>query len=130
MSEDKIKLISICIFFAILCFWYGNFLCNNKDFKDPLLYKLGILDLDGWSIIHILQFMLLGFLFPKYFNVAISLGIVWELFEFYLQYNKPNWLKDYGNCKNDIWWHGKLSDIFCNILGFYLGLKLKNKVVS
>ena len=24
-----------------------------------------------------------------------------------------------------IWWYGKVSDIFCNILGFYIGTNIK-----
>tara|TARA_X000000950_G_scaffold248931_1_gene308411 strand:- start:20094 stop:20285 length:192 start_codon:yes stop_codon:yes gene_type:complete len=60
----------------------------------------------------------------------MGIGIIWELFEFYYQYFKPTFLQGYGHCNisddnNKIWWYGKISDLFCNAFGFFIGSNLR-----
>tara|TARA_B100001094_G_C17998911_1_gene704117 strand:+ start:138 stop:557 length:420 start_codon:yes stop_codon:yes gene_type:complete len=119
----------------ILCiFLYGSYRCNNPEFKDILEKEIGILDLDGWSISHLLSFTLIGYLFPhkNYILLASIFGIIWELFEHYYGKNRPGWLGGYGDCKklqsdktdDGNWWYGKISDIIMNSLGLMIGFYL------
>ena len=142
MSIQIIYLLLICLIYCIVCFMYGKYRSNNPEFNDPLLYKFGIGDMDGWSVVHIFEFILLGFLFPDYFYLTIFLGILWELFEFYCEYKKPKWLIGYGftlntvkcdnknECKEQIWWYGKISDIFFDIIGFTIGMNIRKLIIS
>ena len=59
-------------------------------------------------------------------------GVLWELFEFYYGYFKPQFLKGWGHCistdNNDsggLWWYGKISDLICNFTGFICGMYLR-----
>lgn len=120
----------------IVIFSYGSYRCGNKTFKDPLEKK--IVELDGWSMTHIIWNMLIGYLFPKTNELIIVfiLGLLWELFEHYAGKQRQGWLGGYGDC-NDLltdntktgnWWYGKYSDIICNTIGLLLGSYIrKNK---
>ena len=119
-------LIIIC---PLLIALYGYYRCKNIKTHDDYLgfdlfnnsKKYG---LDGWSISHLLFYMLLGYLFPNKIILTLSLGIIWELFETFIGIYKPNIFKDYGFCSTDnskVWWHGKFSDIIVNFIGFIIG---------
>ena len=132
IDKNIIYIIILCLIFLTICLLYGKYRCNNVDFEDPFQYKIGIGDLDGWSMIHIGEYIVLGYLFPDYFYFIMLIGLLWEMFEFYYEFYKPNWLEGNGHCvttDNDdrLWWYGKVSDIFCNILGFIVGMHIKNK---
>ena len=100
---------------------------KNPNFKDPFQYKFGFEDMDGWSVLHLFQYLLFGFLFPKLFYPAMIIGILWEISEFYCEYYRTEWLKKYNftTDNDDIWWYGKVSDILFNIIGFRIGMYLR-----
>ncbi len=123
--------ISLFIICPTLIFLYSRYRCLNKNsFKDPLEHSIFLM-LDGWSITHLLFYMLAGYIFPNYFLLTTLLGISWELFETYCGTYKPLWLSGWGNCiftdkvDNEDWWYGKWSDIFMNTLGLTIGQYLK-----
>jgi len=78
-----------------LIFSYGQYRCSNKNFKDPLEKKIGIPGLDGWSLSHIMFFMLMGYLFPNTFIQTMTMGILWEIFEHIYGKQRPGWLGGY-----------------------------------
>ena len=131
------KALSLLCYFvvcAILIFIYGNYRCDNPDFKDPLQTKLGIGDLDGWSLSHLLFFMFIGYHFKgKYLIVAFLLGILWELFEHYYGEERPGWLGGDCDMRTDRldgrWWYGKWSDIVMNTIGLLSGHYLLKKII-
>jgi len=111
----------------LFIFPYGNFRCTHKKFKDPLESPL-FWGLDGWSITHILLFMVLGYMYPDTFLLSMMVGITWELFEHFYGKQRPGWLGGYGDCydvasdrADGNWWYGKWSDIICNATGFLIG---------
>ena len=126
------------IFFIVILisiFSYGSYRCDNPDYKDILENKIGIFDLDGWSISHLLFFTLIGYLFPhkNYILLAFIFGILWELFEHFYGKNRPGWLGGYGDCDKKLksdknedgnWWYGKPTDILMNALGLIIGFHL------
>ena len=120
-------LIIIC---PLLIGIYGYYRCKNiETHKDYLSFELfnnsqSNYGLDGWSISHLLFYMLLGYLFPNKIILTLSLGIIWELFETYIGIYKPIIFKDFGFCSTDnskVWWYGKISDIIVNFIGFMIG---------
>ncbi len=122
------------IFFIVnlfVIFSYGSYRCDNPDYKDILEDEIGIFDLDGWSISHLLFYMLIGYLFPhkNYILLAFIFGILWELIEYYNEKFTP---KLFGGCKklktdkneDDNWWYSKPTDILMNALGLIIGFHL------
>jgi len=133
--KQVLSLLCYFVVCAVLIFMYGNYRCENPDFKDPLQTKLGIGDLDGWSLSHLLFFMFIGYHFKgEYLIAAFFIGVLWELFEHYYGEERPGWLGGYGDCDmrtdplEGNWWYGKWSDIVMNLIGLVLGshlLKIK-----
>ena len=70
--------------------------------------------LNLWSLGHFLQWSFLGRFFLKNWYIFLVLSIGWEVLELYLPYEfaKENW-------------ENKISDIFVNILGFWLGKRIR-----
>ena len=134
--KQVLSLLCYFVVCAVLIFMYGNYRCDNPDFKDPLQTKLGIGDLDGWSLSHLLFFMFIGYHFKgKYLIAAFLLGVLWELFEHYYGEERPGWLGGYGDCDmqtdrlDGSWWYGKWSDIVINLIGLVLGSHLLKKII-
>lgn len=126
----------IAIYFTIIVvciFGYGIYRCKSQSYdskKDILMKKLGILDLDGWSIAHFVTYLVAGYNFPDKKIIFIITSIVWELFETFLgtKYGK-NFVIGVGDCSlstdtKELWWYGRLSDIIVNIVGLYVGIYL------
>lgn len=122
-----------------LIFSYGEYRCSNKTFKDPLESKLKIsnLELDGWSLSHIMFFMLMGYLYSNTFIKTMLFGISWEIFEHIYGKQRPGWLGGYGGKCNNMatdredgnWWYGKWTDIVCNAFGFLVGKYINIKKI-
>ena len=131
IKNNYVNILFITISVIGSIFIYGKYRCDNPDFKDPLQIKIPIWDLDGWSILHFFTFLYFGYLFPNYLFLAMIIGILWELFEFFYGYFKPTFLRGWGHCistdiidkdNNNIWWYGKISDLACNFTGFICGM--------
>ena len=126
---------------GISVFIYGKYRCVNKDYKDILALEL-YPKIDGWLISHFVAFAIAGVLFPDTFYFSLLLGILWELFEFYLGITKPKFLKGITDChrvlnentkknkdvlnlnnddNNGYWWYGKKEDVLVDALGFLFG---------
>ena len=133
MNNNYKVLLLAAVCFLVICF-YGQYRCNNPDYHDPLMQKLGILDLDGWSITHFAFFALLGYLYPDTFWLSMGLGISWEAFEHILGKNRPAILGGFGDCVTTdpgiqgSWWFGRVSDILMNLIGFIFGAWLRSQV--
>jgi len=114
----------------MIIFTYRKTRCNkNTKSKDPLEYEF-LYYFDGWSITHLLFYMLLGYLYPKYLILTFILGALWELFEHCTRIYKPKLLFGIGDCSTndgitDKWWYGKWSDLFVNATGLLIGQYLK-----
>ena len=127
MNRSVYTIIFLQFLTVVSIFIYGRYRCKNKNFNDPFQKKINFLDMDGWTLIHLVQNSFLGYLFPNYVIFIIMLGISWEIFEIYYGVFKPSFLKGWGHCSSDrkIWWYGKLTDIIANILGVHMGSYIK-----
>lgn len=142
----------IIIYIIIGVFLYLNKYrcpCNTSDDKKSILcYRYEIY---GVQLNHILLYMFLGFFYSEYFISLQFIGILWELFEIYLDKNEDiafnfggclkidkynirnlvgkgelkylNPIDKYFNIKNSKihTWHGSIAEIFANIFGFIIG---------
>lgn len=110
---------------AMAVFVYGAYRSAHPAYKDPLLRKWGFWDLDGWSGTHFVLFLSIGFLFPRCWLFALTLGVLWEVFEWVTGRLRPRILKRFGNCNGgDAWWFGRSSDLLVNALGLGAGVAL------
>ena len=132
--NNNYKVLISCIVCFVIISLYGSYRCKNPKFHDPLMNKLGILDLDGWSITHFVFFLSLGYFFPDTIVLSMSLGIGWELFEQLIGKARPGMLGGFGDCVttdpgiHGSWWFGRLSDIVMNASGFLLGMYISNTI--
>lgn len=99
--------------------------------KTPLFTVWGI-EIDIWSLSHILLYIYFGYFFPAYFMEFLFIGILWELFE--STYCKGE-VRRFVGCegKNNrfcnalernrdcMYWYGKIDDIGMNMIGFVIG---------
>lgn len=91
---------------------------NNKECiwglnkkKEGLLFN-GCFDI--WHIYHILLWILLGILMPKYYKLAICMSILWEIFEHLIFSNITQF-----NCNSFIC--GRIEDPFINLFSYIIG---------
>lgn len=91
--------------------------------------KLGVLDLDGWSLTHFMFFFSLGYYYSGAMYTAMGLGLAWEGFEHFLGQSRPGFLGGFGDCASTDpalsegpWWFGRATDIGMNLAGFMLGV--------
>jgi hypothetical protein len=132
--NDIQKITVYCGLVAMIIFANGYYRCKCLGGNDILMVRLGVWDLNGWSITHIIWFSILGYNFPDKFWFAQSLGVGWELGEHLMGTSRPSWMGGFGDCpltskqknlthKN--WWFGRSSDILMNIMGFIVGARLR-----
>lgn len=70
--------------------------------------------LNLWSLGHFVQWSIVGRFFLKNWPFFFALSIGWEIIELYLPYE---FAKET--------WENKISDILVNILGFWLGNRVR-----
>ena len=70
--------------------------------------------LNLWSLGHFIQWSFVGRFLLKNWFIFLVLSIGWEVLELYLPYE---FAKET--------WENKISDIFVNILGFWLGKRIR-----
>ena len=70
--------------------------------------------LNLWSLGHFIQWSFVGRFLLKNWYIFLVLSIGWEVLELYLPYE---FAKET--------WENKISDIFVNILGFWLGKRIR-----
>ena len=79
-----------------------------------------------WPISHFFLFLFIGLTSPDCDVIAMSGGIVWELFEVGVHslagYDRQGVRREVGNLEySKNWWAGSSKDIAFNFMGFYLG---------
>ena len=118
------------IYFYIISYFFNtltvkqlNFIKDNKNFinynkniqflfpylqkdKNKILYETGF---DFWSILHILIYFTAGLIFPNEYGCIILFSILCEMFEYFAGFR------------------ARLSDIFINLLSYYIGSSIINK---
>ena len=146
MNNEYIEISSYMGITAFIIIVYSWIRCKNKNLKDPLsLHLFGLKNtslsgvLDGWSISHFILYFLFGLYYPTKINFIIGMGVLWELFE-YLTSNSNikilSNIRGISRCNigsdenvNGDWFYAKLSDVFVNASGAFLGLYLSGSSI-
>ena len=125
--SERIVVFPFMVLPAIFVFSYGKYRSVYPMYKDPLMNKLGIWNLDYWSLTHFIWYGLSGYLFPECDLIILGCGLVWEGFEHWMGQARPAILGGFGDCpenvnakNNEKWWYGRGSDLIMNTLGFYI----------
>lgn len=134
VDRNYIKILTIFLSVMVVNILYGFVVINFLNSKDPLQTKLNINDLDGWSMTHFILFLFLGYFFPTYYIFILSIGVLWEVFEYfygkyqsYIPINTDSFKNAFARNGPPEWWYAKISDIFMNIAGFVIGAFLSYK---
>jgi hypothetical protein len=134
-----VALYILAVLFIIL---YGFFLRKTKarDVLAKRIYHHPICqDIDGWSVLHLVFFGVLGLLYPGQHLQFFAIGVLWEVIETGLGQNKlevsGKRLQLIGEQdtegnptgKSDAYWYGKESDIVMDVAGYTIGSFLAEK---
>lgn len=88
----------------------GQCLIGNNKYYSGLIWN-GCIDI--WHLYHLLLWILIGLLSPKYLIYVITFSILWESIEHFASIKLCN-----GNPKK---FYGRIEDIFINIIGYIIG---------
>ena len=82
--------------------------------------------IDIFTLNHIILWIIIGYIYPNKYYLALFLGILWELFERFIIYNKPLYffVKKYWPVPEKYWNEinkNSFIDIFVNMIGYYIG---------
>jgi hypothetical protein len=106
-----------------IIFIYGLCLCIFR-FKDYLHTEINS-HINFWVISHFFFYLIIGYFFPETFWLSMTIGVVWEIYEDFLEkFSKKHLsLISLKICKLDnfTWWYGRYEDVIANMLGFLLG---------
>lgn len=101
--------------------WF-YFLNDKYDYLNVNLFEIpGCGYYGGWALSHFISYFILGLLFPDCDLLIIVTSIIWEVFEEIIFHTCKFSIKNSGQYGDDRWGSGKVSDIFFNLAGFYLG---------
>jgi len=113
---------------SVICL-YGRYRSQHPEYHDPLMIKLGLYDLDGWSITHFGFNLFYGYYYPSHWWCAFLCGCLWEGFEHFYGETRPGFLGGFGDFKStdpnvNNWWYGRISDPIINLVGLVTGMHL------
>lgn len=140
------KILLVITLFIIYYLVRGRYMCPCPYPGNNFCYRT---EMYGLQMNHLLFYIIIGYLFPKYFLTWQILGICWELIEFLPTYYPHIFLPYIGGCiqldkrddfyvnivdrwlprSDEHFWHPKLSDILLNITGFMIGYFIIRKQV-
>lgn len=90
----------------------------------------GVKTMDLFTINHILLWIFIGYVYPNKYYLALFLGILWELFERFVVYEKTLYhlVKTYWPVPERYWnetGKNSLLDIGVNMVGYYIGSNIR-----
>ena len=103
----------------ILIYLYGEI--KGPVFGCDPLQRTLFYDIDGWSVTHVLLFMILGYLYPNNLLLFFALGVLWECAEWCIGYLRVEGMLA---PKHGRYWFSRTSDIIANAVGLLLGYGL------
>ena len=72
----------IIVYIIVIIFWLLTVIWREYNDKDIELYRKNIfMNLNGWSLLHFINYLFLGYLGPDYILQVIGIGIIFELME-------------------------------------------------
>jgi hypothetical protein len=127
MNNAMTIVIFIHVVMLISRLLYNRYRCTNLDYKDPMLIPLNVGDLNGYSLIYVFIYIVLGYILPSQFYTAITASVILESLVFLHSYYDPGFLHYFIKCngaqKQDTshLLQGKLYIVLLSIVGFGIG---------
>jgi len=126
----KVYQMMLLMFGILILYWLFLFMicgmekitsCDqiNRVLIDNKTMKFG-----GWSLSHVIFYYIIGLLFPDCMLLAMTIGVLWEIFEEVLGMFKPiniGITKSNGLQYSEGWIRGSVSDVIYNFIGFVAG---------
>lgn len=105
------------------------------------IFPSDFVQVDLWSLSHLLFYMYLGAFFPCNVKFAFLLSLLFELFEDFTAADnyktfikcgdkKEWWQKTWCSGSQDAYWYAKYSDIAVNMTGYLIGVFIMKKYVK
>ena len=94
LYNTLLGVILVILFFNIFMLFYAKKYCNCKITRSFCIRH----EILGVQYSHLYFYIFLGFFFPSYFLTFQIVGILWELFEIYLDHNNVFTTKYLGGC--------------------------------
>lgn len=101
----------------------------NDDPMNRILFQIADFQFNGWSLSHVLFYILAGFLFPQSINFMMVVWIAWEVYEkimgqITLLNSLPMEIVVRKDSVYETFWDGRASDIAMNAIGTSVGFLL------
>jgi len=109
------------LFLVMIC---GLTRVTNCDQINRVLINTQTIKFGGWSLSHVIFYYIIGILFPDCMLLAMTIGVLWEIFEEVLGSFKPTNVmsdKSSGLQYNEGWFRGSVLDVIYNFIGFVAG---------
>ena len=117
--------VAVFIVALMWIFGYGYFMKPRYD-VDPLRTQFAsCCGCDFWALLHVLQYFVLGFLFPGHHMLFTSVGIFWELMEGTTRQMEVQKAISPA-LAIEKYWYGRVSDIAFNAIGLLFGEMLSS----
>ena len=71
----------IIVYVIVLVFWISLTIWREINKKDVKILRKEIFGLNGWSLLHFINYIFLGYFAPDYLIQVIILGAVFEIIE-------------------------------------------------
>jgi len=126
----------VIVIIALLLIVLGNLYMKQVQAKMKItLLNIDGLEIDWWSVTHIILYIYFGYFFPNYFVEFFIIGVIWELFEsFFCQESVSKllgchksehiWCRGLKKVNSCDYWYGKIDDLAMNSIGFIIGMQL------
>ena len=91
-------------------------------------------DIDKFQLVHLIEWIIFGYLFPKKYELAFIIMILWELGEKIISSNEYlyNFFKKHWTLTSSKYWNetyiNKLLDMIMNITGYYIGSSIRTNI--
>lgn len=121
----------IILYHQVLKYYYGKEYISKDFLNHKICNTSGGFGFDfcsRWAISHFIFYFILGFSFPKYWDLLIAVGILYEIFEaVYGMFSNEKRDPRIYNGKitySSGWWAANYTDIIANLFGLFLGVLL------
>lgn len=71
----------IIVYGIVIVFWVSVTIWREINKRDIKILRKGMFGLNGWSMLHFINYIFLGYLAPNYVMQVIILGAIFELME-------------------------------------------------
>lgn len=121
--DYKIHVITLMIICIALIFIYNVIVrvTGTDVLSTPICDNAVFQKIDGWSVTHLVFFMVLGILYPDHYASALVAGIAWEGVEVGIGKVEMMMDKKKTHGYGKTFWYGRGSDIIMDMIGYTIG---------